>query len=515
MLRHAMHKLFPRLIALVTASCALLQAPLAQAANVTVTPVWRYAHASPQKAEIVTYDRRTDTLWVAGVAGVEVLHRRSGSLAAYLPVGHLGAVNSVAIHDGLAALAIENTQDRTRPGMVVFFDTRSLQQRGAPVTVGALPDMLTFTPDGRSVLVANEGTPNARPTPAGLDPADPPGSVSIIDVRSRAVTTLAIDPSIPGYDSLRLFPTQGTLPTQPASYSPYDPEPEYIAVDREGRYAYVGLQEANGIAVLDLRKRRFEKIYSLGLKDFSLPGNAIDPSDQDGRIELRSVPVKGLYQPDTLASHEHRGRSYLVMANEGDARDNGDGDSEDERRGGSGNASIEYVGDGTELARTNFSNIDSARGGPLVKFGGHSFSIRDSHGRIVFDSGSQLDAEAIRLGIYDDGRSDNKGVEPEGLALLKIKGRVLAFVGLERTLSAAVAVYDITDPHAVEYIDMIVSPGDVSPEGLKAFKAGGRYYLAVAHEVSDTTVLFEIEVAKRHGQGRNDRDDVDDEGDER
>ena len=332
----------------------------------------------------------------------------------------------------------------------------------------------------------------------------------VSEVGTRAVTTLAIDASIPGYDSLRLFPANGTLPTQPASYSPYDPEPEYIAVDREGRYAYVGLQEANGIAVLDLRRQRFEKIYSLGLKDFSLAGNAIDPSDQDGRIELRNVPVKGLYQPDTIAAYEHRGRTYLVMANEGDARDNGDGDSEDERRGGSGNASIEYVGDGTELARTNFSNIDSARGGPLVKFGGHSFSIRDHHGRIVFDSGSQLDAEAIRMGIYDDGRSDNKGVEPEGVALLKVRGRVLAFVGLERTLSAAFAVYDITDPHGVEYIDMIVSPGDVSPEGLKAFRAGGRYYLAVANEVSDTTALFEIEVAGRRGHGHDDRDDDED-----
>ena len=71
------------------------------------------------------------------------------------------------------------------------------------------------------------------------------------------------------------------------------------------------------------------------------------PSDQDGRIELRSVPVQGLYQPDTLAAYEHRGRTYLVMANEGDARDNGDGDSEDERRGSTGNATIEYVPDGS------------------------------------------------------------------------------------------------------------------------------------------------------------------------
>jgi len=365
--------------------------------------------------------------------------------------------------------------------------------------------MLTFTPDGRQLLVANEATPNGRPTPAGQSADDPVGSVSIVDVRSRHVTTLPIDATIPGYSTLRLFPATGSLPTQPATYSPYGPEPESIAVDQRGRYAYVTLQEANGIAVLDLRHRRFEKIYNLGLKDFSLPGNEIDPNDQDGEIRLRNVAVMGLYQPDTIAAYEHRGRTYLVMANEGDARDNGSGDSEDERRGSSGNASVEYVADGSELGRLTLSNIDSVRGGPLVKFGAHSFSIRDTDGRIVFDSGSQLDREAIRLGIYDDGRSDNKGVEPEGVALLRVKGRTLAFIGLERTLKSAFAMYDITDPAKARFLDMIVSEGDVSPEGLKAFRAGRGYYLAVANEVSDTTSLFRLRFGDEDG-GDDDED---------
>jgi hypothetical protein len=213
------------------------------------------------------------------------------------------------------------------------------------------------------------------------------------------------------------------------------------------------------------------------------------------------VPVFGLYQPDTLAMYEHKGRSYLVMANEGDARDNGEGESEDERRGGAGSEEVELTS-AADLARVALSNIDSARGGPLVKFGGHSFSIRTPDGRLVYDSGSLLDREAIRLGIYDDGRSDNKGVEPEGLALLHIKGRVLAFVGLERTLTASFAVFDITDPSQVKYIDMIVGVGDRSPEGLVAFKAGSRYYVAVAHEVSDTTSLYEVTLDKAQGPKR-------------
>jgi len=499
------------------AATALLPGTAAWAADVGISRVWQFDHKLPgaisgQKAEIVAYDARTDTLWVAGTVGIDVLDRANGQRVAQIDVRHLGAVNSVAVHDGLAALAIENTIDRDLPGLVVFFDTRSRAQAGQPVMVGSLPDMLTFTPDGLRVLVANEGTPRERtlvedangnfvPAPGVDCPIDPPGGVSVIDVAKRSVTTVPLSPSIPGYDTLRLFPALGTLPTQPAAYCPYGPEPEYIAIDKTGKKAYVGMQEANGIAVFDLKTLRFERIYNLGLKDFSLPGNEIDPSDRDRRIELRSVPVFGLYQPDTLAMYEHKGRSYLVLANEGDARDNGEGESEDERRGDAGSSSIELTSDG-DLARVALSNIDSARGGPLVKFGGHSLSIRTPDGRIVYDSGSLLDREAIRLGIYDDGRSDNKGVEPEGLALLHIEGRVMAFVGLERTLKAALAVFDITDPSHVRYVDMIVGEGDRSPEGLVAFKAGSRYFVAVAHEVSDTTSLYEVTLDKAQGPKR-------------
>jgi DNA-binding beta-propeller fold protein YncE len=502
-----------RLIVLAAAFSTVGSVASAQAAELQARRVWQYSHAqggvAAQTAEIVAYDEKTDSLWVAGVAGIDVLDRATGQLLAHIDVTNFGAVNSVAIHKGLAALAIENGQDKTLPGVVVFYNTRTRVQSGAPVVVGSLPDMLTFTPDGDEVLVANEGTPNPRPTPVGLSADDPVGSVSIIDVKTRTVTTVPVTPAIPGYASLRLFPAVGTLPSQPATYSTYDPEPEYIAVDPGGRLAYVTLQEANGVAVLNLRTRKFEKIVNLGLKDFSLPGNEIDPNDRDpvdpatnNGIYLRPVPVKGLYQPDSIAAYKHRGDTYLVMANEGDARDNGNGDSEDERRGSAGaDASrLVPVTGPADLFRTTFSNVDSTPGN-LVKFGAHSFSIRDASGRIVFDSGSQLDREAIRLGIYDDGRSDNKGVEPEGVALMHVDGRVLAFIGLERTLKSAIAIYDITDPREARFLQMVVSDGDLSPEGLTAFRFGKRFYLAAAHEVSRTTSLFEIDLGKGRGKG--------------
>ncbi|PPD10094.1 MAG: hypothetical protein CTY36_01350 [Methylocystis sp.] len=460
--------------------------------SVETRRVWSYSHAQSnvpgQKAEIVAHDERTDTLWVAGVAGVDVLERATGKWVSNISVAPYGAVNSVAIHEGIAALAVEAT-DRTQPGVVLFVSTRTGQRLGAPVTVGALPDMLTFARNGRMVLVANEGTPSPR-TSGQPCPVDPPGSVSLIDVWTREVRTLPISTTLPGYAELRQFPATGNGGTRP-DMCPYDPEPEYIAIDPRGDKAYVGLQEANGVAVLDLRSRRFERVIGLGLKDFNLPGNGIDPNDQDGAVKLEQVPVKGLYQPDSIAAYEYRGRSYLVMANEGDARDNGSGDGEDERRGSAGGASVEYVPDGSLLGRLTMSNVESSRDN-LVAFGGRSFSIRDAAGRIVFDSGNRLDAEAISRGVYDHARSDNKGVEPEGVALMQIDGRVLAFIGLERTTKSAIAIYDVTNPFAAQFLDMVVSDGDISPEGLTAFNVRGRNFLAVANEASDTTSLFEI-----------------------
>lgn len=129
----------------------------------------------------------------------------------------------------------------------------------------------------------------------------------------------------------------------------------------------------------------------------------------------------------------------------------------------------------------------------LFAAGARSFSIRDEDGNLVYDSGDILDKKAAELGIYDDGRSRDKGVEPEGVALLDIGGRTYAFIGLERTTKSAVAVFDITNPHAARHVDLIVTQGDVSPEGLSAFHYRGNFYLAIANEVSNTTTLYRID----------------------
>jgi hypothetical protein len=268
-----------------------------------------------------------------------------------------------------------------------------------------------------------------------------------------------------------------------------DFEPEYITVNAAGTKAYVSLQEANAMGVLDLNTNTFSSIIGLGAKDFSLADNYIDPNDRDyisgtsgpTKTVLRASSVVGLYQPDGMAAYEANGQTFIVMANEGDTRED-DGDK--------ARAST-LSGTANDIKRLNVSTTDSVSGS-LVTFGARSFSIRDEAGNIVFDSGSQLDAKAIELGIYDDSRSDDKGVEPEGVELMVIGDRTYAFIGLERTTKSAIGIFDITDPANASFIDMIVSDGDIAPEGLEGFTIGGMHYLAVANEVSNTTTVYSL-----------------------
>src|SRR5690606_18075038 len=295
----------------------------------------------------------------------------------------------------------------------------------------------------------------------------PAGSVSIIDVSARRVIATA------GFNGV------ATAGNNLRSNTGMDFEPEYIAVNDDATHAFVTLQEANAIGVLDLNTNAFTRVIGLGAKDFRLPGNQIDPND-DGVISFISPAVKGLYMPDSIASFDWRGKTYIAMANEGDFRED-DADR----------SAASKFGAVAPLQRLRVSSTDSSTGN-LFAAGARSFSIRDTSGNLVYDSGSILDREASARGIYDDGRSRDKGVEPEGLALLDIGGRSFAFIGLERTTSAAVAVFDITEPAKSRFIDMIVTEGDVAPEGLAAYQHRGNFYLAIANEVSNTTSLYKL-----------------------
>lgn len=467
--------------------------------------LWTQRHAGAPAgflSEIVTFDSASKTLWVAGVKGVDVLNAQTGARLGFIDTTAYGSINSVAINGGIAAFAME-ANDRKLPGKVVLFDTstRLLASGTNEITVGSLPDMLTFTPDGSKLLVANEGTPNwiqggvndygtrldttSVPRNYGYADAtqqalkDPVGSVSIIDMGSRSVI------ATPGFTGVT------TSGTNIRTNTGMDFEPEYIAVNASGTAAYVTLQEANAMGVLDLNTNQFTSVVGLGAKDFSTTGNFIDANNNGGPASFVSVSAKGLYMPDGVATYQVAGNTLLVMANEGDFRED-DADRSTATSVGVGSSGVPGA--------LRVSNTDSSPGN-LFAAGARSFSIRGTDGTIVYDSGNILDVEADKLGLYDDGRSRDKGVEPEGVELMSIDGKTFAFIGLERTTKGAVAVFDITDPANASFVKMLTLDAGAGgflqrPEGLKGFAMDGTFYLAVASEGADGvnpgTALFSL-----------------------
>ncbi|UII28656.1 choice-of-anchor I family protein [Fulvivirga maritima] len=451
-------------------------------------------------AEISAFDPSTNRLFVVNNAEdsrIDVVDFSNPASLEFItsidvtPYG--GGVNSVAVKDGYLAAAIE-ADDKQADGNVVIFNT-SDYNLAALVTVGALPDMVTFTPDGRYVLSANEGEPNDD-----YD-IDPEGSVSIIDTQSDyAVTTLGFE----GFASEQAdLMAAGFRIFGPNASFAEDIEPEYITISEDSQYAWVSLQENNGIAKIDIQSATITDIFPLGYKDFSITGNEIDPSDDDGAVNFGLWPVKGIYMPDALAHFAIGGTDYIITANEGDTRDY-DGYSEEERvknvvldNSVFTDASImddENLGRLTVTTTLGYNESTSSYNELYVP-GGRSFSIwNGSTGALVYDCGSAMERAINDYGIYDDGRSDNKGVEPEGVAIGIMGDRTIAFVGLERV--DAVVIYDITNPTAPSFLQ-ILETGD-APEGIVFISAEesptGRSLLVVSSEDDGQVLVFQPEV---------------------
>lgn len=519
-------------------SLLAVAAPAASPYQVKLTPLGSYASGlfDQAAAEIVAHDARTQRLFVVNAASglIDVLDVRDPARPTFLFNVNLGGtVNSVAAHQGLIAAAVENV-DKTAPGRVAFFAADG--QVLAELEVGAQPDMLVFTPDGRRVLVANEGEPSDDYL------TDPEGSVSIIDVPAN--------PRLLGPQNVRTarftgFEQGGLDPAirifGPAGSVAQNLEPEYITVAKDGRTAWVALQEANAIAILDIEAAQFTAIRPLGFKDHMAPGNALDVSDRDGAIRIGNWPVKGMYQPDAIASYQRDGQTFIVTANEGDSRD-WSGYSEVSRlrslpkplcedgpqiqaflaENPYSIATIAQLRDNANLGRLNVTTANGLRADgscyeEIYAFGARSFSIWNANLELVFDSGADFERliasvapttfNANHTANEFDARSDDKGPEPEALAVAPLFGRVYAFIGLERV--GGIMVYDVTNPKApnfVQYLnhrDFGAAPGtaealDLGPEGIRVIAPEvsplpGVPLLVVANEVSGTTTLFRIE----------------------
>lgn len=477
-------------------------------------------------AEIVTYDKESARLFVSnsGDTAVEILDFSDPTDITFISsiiLENFGdEVTSVSALDGIVAVAVKGEDQEN--GTVVFIDTEG--NILSSVTVGSLPDMLTFTPDSTKVVVANEGEPNDEYT------IDPEGAIAIIDMTNGVanltndnVTLLNFNAFDSGIETLR---TAGVRIFGPNASVSQDLEPEFVAISDDGTTAYVSLQENNAYAIVNLETETIEAIIPYGFKDHNIERNAFDASNDLDFVFISSWKTLGMYQPDAIAYYSVNDVAYLVIANEGDARDY-DGFSEEVRVRDLTLDPIAYpnaaiIQEDENLGRLNATTATGDTDGDgdidqIYSYGGRSFSIINAAtGAQVYDSGDLLERITSEDPVYgaifnatDDennfkNRSDDKGPEPEAVTLANINEQWYAFVGLERI--GGVAVFNITDPQNPTFERYVnnrdVTPGvenpagDLAPEGIIYIapedNPSGIGYMVVANEVSSTITAYAI-----------------------
>jgi len=524
--------------------------------SIELTPLGTFATGvfDDGAAEIVDYDPGTERLFVVNGADatIDVLDISDPSdptLLFQIDVTITAAdakANSVAVRGGmvaaaddddddddddgdddrggLVAAAVENV-DPQLPGAVILFDTDGNFLKRLVVgdlstgTKSALPDMVAFSPNGEWLLVANEGEPSDDYL------TDPEGSVSIVDLRNGVSNATVVDVDFRAFNDASLDPSIRVF--GPNATVAQDLEPEYIAISDDSLTAWVTLQENNAVAVIDIATATVSALSGLGFKDHGSHENSFDASDVDGLINPTPWPTRGMYQPDTIASYEVDGQTFLITANEGDARDYV-GFSEEASVAGLMLDPTEFPNAAALQQDTNLGALtvtstigDTDNDGDfdeIFSFGARSFSIW-STGPVhqVFDSGDDLQQITVTH-LHEefnstndandsfDNRSDDKGSEPEGLTVGEVAGRTYAFIGLERI--GGIVVYDVSDPYDPTFVQYINTrdfsgvaahgtAGDLAPEGLAFIPASdspiGQPILAVAYEVSGSTTIFAID----------------------
>ena len=438
-----------------------------------------------------------------------------------------GDMTSVAVSPDskLLALALQDAS-YNKAGRIALF---SILENGMIepcdiFTAGIQPDMVTFSPDGEYVLTADEGEPRE-----GYNAEDPEGSVTVVSLEDGISAVIGFEAfdnplSMKKLEEKGVIMQKGQLPSS-------DFEPEYIAVC--GSNAYITLQEANAVAILELDNMVIKGIESIGFEDYSMV--PVDIDKKDDAYNPKTYPtLRGIRMPDAIAAFTIDGTDYIVTANEGDAREWGDYINEDERDFGDGATSptgaITAENSGLKGKVVFFnaddytsldSDIDYLYGGrtmTIFRVDGNNltevFTTADDAERIINEYLPEYFNASNDNAVLDD-RSGKKGPEAEAVTVGEIDGKMYAFLALERT--GGIMVYDITDPEESKFVNYIntrdfetvisgteeyedgeldkwVTGGDVAPEGLAFISANespnGKPMLLAAFEVSGTVALY-------------------------
>ncbi len=490
----------------------------------------RFTVANPNNAEgiaeIVAYDPVSKRLFTisTGIDKVDIINFTDPANPVAVSQIDMTAygkgLTSVAVKNEIVAVTVTGLTSEQENGSVVFFTTNGTFIN--KVTAGALPDMVTFTPDGKYVLTANEGQPNDSYS------IDPEGSVSIINITGGIAALTQNNVATIDFTSFNAqeaaLRASGVRKTKASSTLSQDLEPEYITVSADSKKAWVSLQENNAIAEINLETATVTNINALGTKDYSLTENGFDASDNNSGVVLSNWPVKGFYMPDAIANYTVGGVTYLVTANEGDEKEYG-GLVERTTVGAVTLDPVKFpnaaaLQQSYNLGRFRISNVqgDTDNDGDydeLYAVGARSFAIWDAAtGALVYDSGSEFEriteTDPQSAAVFNSDNASNafknrsraKGPEPEGVTLAVIGTNTYAFITLERT--GGVMVYDVTDPNAVSFVQYINSrsttsfAGDNGPEGIIFIDAtvspNGKPYVISANEMSGTLAIFEVSV---------------------
>ncbi|MEL6273816.1 MAG: choice-of-anchor I family protein, partial [Bacteroidota bacterium] len=468
-------------------------------------------------AEIVTYIADNTSAAVTSGDGLQLVDLSDpfspSLITTLLPTAegfNSDEVSSTAYANGILAAAVPN-DDTQMPGDVLFYDMDGTFL--GSVEVGPLPDMIKFTPDGNTLLVANEGEPDDDYV------IDPEGSVSVIDLSGGAASATVMTADFTAFNGTEdAIEADGGRIFGPGATVAQDLEPEFITVTDDGTTAFVTCQENNLLAEIDIATATVTRLIGLGVKAYCEPGNDLDASNRDDTINIQNWPFFGFYQPDGIECYSAGGNMYIVSANEGDARDY-DGFSEEDRGDDLDLDDAAYPDEADllldeNLGRIRVSNVEGDTDGDgdvdqITGFGGRSFSIWDAAtGELVFDSGSDLGniSAVVTPTFFNanngseediDERSDDKGVEPEGITIKEIGGNVYAFIIFERA-AGGFAVYNITDPVAPYFVTYVPGAinGDIAPEALLVIDPDDNptdgFLVLIANEVSNTLSIYTV-----------------------
>ena len=500
--------------------------PLKTGVNGKLSHIGSYSTGSTSEAggiaEIIVYNKDNKRLYIVNgaIGSLDIVNAgglRSGKftnmpLYKRVDMKEMGSANgfdsgdltsvAVSVKNKIVALAVQHGNYAERGYIVILnYDGEYIRHYRA----GVQPDMICFTPDEKYILTADEGEPREGYTGEGA--IDPAGSVTIVDIAANEVRIAGFE-AFDGAQARETFLQSGGILNKGMNPS-RDFEPEYIAVSGDSRTAYIALQEANAIAALDIAGGTFKAVMGLGFKDHNLPQNSLDVL-RDKKIDIVPQNLFGVYHPDGIAEVTINGVSYILTANEGDAREWGSGAD-------AYSDIAQFNIDGARIDTVNNALKDGLAEDKKYLFGARSFSIwslNSGAAKLVYDSGNEFEKRTAEYFPENfnashtnndlDSRSGRKGPEPEYVIALRAGKRAFAVIGLERI--GGIMVYDISSPASPVFYDYINTRdfsgselsrmGDLGPEGLCAVEASASPsrtpLIFVANEVSGTVAVFEM-----------------------